>query len=313
MSLNKAFKKNEVKSATKNKSDFNYDGNHAFFRFYKGYDEFKKMSLDSKYNRMKEFSKFFLNFKSVKKKNQKHSLKKRESWRGFDEVYKNYCNAYKSDFDTDGELTEDKKKRFNYKQFQLDNIISIKSDKLKLPRWVKASKKRFNEILSIITEGKNNGLKADLDGEEITLAKAESWLKGISSKKINRHEFREKYNDIVDNVEKILTKQPLKINEQNMIKILSLLKEIINPNDKKTDQQPDTTNMPELESERSTEQRRNQQGKGLKILTPSQILSRLPISLAQLKAGNNSEKLKNEIKQLLYSLVPTKKAYKRNL
>ena len=46
----------------------------------------------------------------------------------------------------------------------------------------------------------------------------------------------------------------------------------------------------------------DQQGKGLKILTPNQMLSRLPISLAQLKAGNNSEKLKNEIRQLLYSL-----------
>ena len=46
----------------------------------------------------------------------------------------------------------------------------------------------------------------------------------------------------------------------------------------------------------------NQQGKGLKILTPNQMLSRLPITLAQLKAGNNSEKLKNEIRQLLYPL-----------
>ena len=46
----------------------------------------------------------------------------------------------------------------------------------------------------------------------------------------------------------------------------------------------------------------NQRGKGLKILTPNQMLSRLPISLAELKAGNNSEKLKNEIRQLLYSL-----------
>ena len=45
-----------------------------------------------------------------------------------------------------------------------------------------------------------------------------------------------------------------------------------------------------------------QSGKGLKILTPNQMLSRLPITLAQLKAGNNSEKLKNEIRQLLYSL-----------
>ena len=47
---------------------------------------------------------------------------------------------------------------------------------------------------------------------------------------------------------------------------------------------------------------RQQQVKGIKILTPNQMLSRLPISLAQLKAGNSSEKLKNEIRQLLYSL-----------
>ena len=38
--------------------------------------------------------------------------------------------------------------------------------------------------------------------------------------------------------------------------------------------------------------RLNQSGQGLNILTPSQLLSRLPISLAQLSAGNNSEKLK---------------------
>ena len=38
-----------------------------------------------------------------------------------------------------------------------------------------------------------------------------------------------------------------------------------------------------------------QKGQGLKILTPDQMLSGLPITLAQLKAGNNSEKLKNEI------------------
>ena len=47
-------------------------------------------------------------------------------------------------------------------------------------------------------------------------------------------------------------------------------------------------------------------GKGLKILTPDQMLSRSPISLAQLKAGNNPGKLKNEIRQLLYSLYRSK-------
>ena len=49
-----------------------------------------------------------------------------------------------------------------------------------------------------------------------------------------------------------------------------------------------------------------QSGQGLKILTPSQMISRLPISLAQLKAENNSEKLKNEIRQLLFSLYRSK-------
>ena len=50
----------------------------------------------------------------------------------------------------------------------------------------------------------------------------------------------------------------------------------------------------------------NQSGQGLKIQTPNQMLSRLPISLAQLKAGNNSEKLKNEVRQLLHSLHRSK-------
>ena len=53
-----------------------------------------------------------------------------------------------------------------------------------------------------------------------------------------------------------------------------------------------------------------QQGVSLKILTPNQILSRLPITLVQLKAENNSEKHKNEIRQLLYSLYRSKKLTK---
>ena len=68
--------------------------------------------------------------------------------------------------------------------------------------------------------------------------------------------------------------------------------------------------MPESESEESTAQRRSQQGKGFKILMPNQMFSRLQISLAQLKAGNNSEKLKNNSRQILYSLYRSKKLTK---
>ena len=56
---------------------------------------------------------------------------------------------------------------------------------------------------------------------------------------------------------------------------------------------------------------KQQSGQGLKILTPNQMLSRLPIALAQLQAGNNSDKLKNEIRQLLYSLYRSKSMTKQ--
>ena len=54
----------------------------------------------------------------------------------------------------------------------------------------------------------------------------------------------------------------------------------------------------------------DQKVSGIKILTLNQMLSRLAISLAHLKAGNNSEKLKNQIRQILYSLYRSKKLTK---
>ena len=50
----------------------------------------------------------------------------------------------------------------------------------------------------------------------------------------------------------------------------------------------------------------NKKGKGLKILTNKQMLNRLPILLAQIQAGNNSKKFKNETRQILYSLYRSK-------
>ena len=52
-------------------------------------------------------------------------------------------------------------------------------------------------------------------------------------------------------------------------------------------------------------------GEGLKILTPKQILQRLPIALAQVKAGNTSENLLNEIRQIIYSLYRAKEITKK--
>ena len=54
-----------------------------------------------------------------------------------------------------------------------------------------------------------------------------------------------------------------------------------------------------------------QKGKGLKMLAPNQMLKRLPIALAQIKAGNNSESLLNEIRQIVYSLYRSKEITKK--
>ena len=54
-----------------------------------------------------------------------------------------------------------------------------------------------------------------------------------------------------------------------------------------------------------------QEGTGLKILTPKQMLQRLPVSLAQIEAGNNSQSLFNEIRQIVYSLYQSKEITKK--
>ena len=68
MSFSKAFEKDKAKNGAKSRSDFTCDSNHTFYRFYKGYNDFKEMSLDSKHNRMNEFNKLLTSFKNVETK-----------------------------------------------------------------------------------------------------------------------------------------------------------------------------------------------------------------------------------------------------
>ena len=56
---------------------------------------------------------------------------------------------------------------------------------------------------------------------------------------------------------------------------------------------------------------KEQEGTGLKILSPNQMLKRLPLALAQTSAGNNSESLLNEIRQIVYSLYQSKEITKK--
>ena len=190
--------------------------------------------------------------------------------------------------------------------YYLFNSLGTSSQprRLILVKWLKVSEKRFNEILSIVTKAKNNGFKTSAGGKKITLDRAESLLKDLGNGLINRCEFKKKYNKIVDDVKSILETTKLTRSQNKILKVLSLLKEINDGSlyeksdivEQESDEQLDTTDMSELESEESAEQNEKQRGVRLKILTPEQILSRLSITLAQLKAENNSKKLINEIR-----------------
>ena len=131
--------------------------------------------------------------------------------------------------------------------------------------------------------------KNKFNTEEITKS-----LKKLRNKLINPSEFKEEYNKFVDNIVKFeyykSKKEPGSVspNQKKMIRYARNLKDIID--------------LYNLKSESDT----SKKGEGLKILNNKQMINRLPILLAQIEAENNSIKLKNEVRQILYSLYRSK-------
>ena len=127
----------------------------------------------------------------------------------------------------------------------------------------------------------NKDLATMINNTTYTLNDANELVNKIAEQKISKNNAIKEYNNLVNKAEQIAELRSTEP-RQKMLKIFNYLGEIF-----------------------------AQSGDDLKILTPDQMLSRLPITLAQLKAGNNSEKLKNEIRQLLHSLYRSKKLTKQ--
>ena len=140
---------------------------------------------------------------------------------------------------------------------------------------------RFNFIKLKINEKKD--LATMINNERHTLNDVNELVNKIAKQRIGKNNAIKKYNNLVNKADQIAKLRSTE-SRQKMLEIFNYLGEISNE---------------------QTEE------KGLKILTPNQMFSRLPITLAQLKAGNNSEKLKNEIRQLLCSLYRSKKLTKQ--
>ena len=127
-----------------------------------------------------------------------------------DELYKKYYNAYKSDYDTDDELKEDKKKNFDYKRFELDDEINKESklnEKTKelkftaLPKWL-CSRNDFNKAKKLI-----NNITADTNevesssGDEKPFNDLNGFINDIQNKKITRKSAIKKIRYIISDLD----------------------------------------------------------------------------------------------------------------
>ena len=210
---------------------------------------------------------------------------------------------------------------------ELEKYTPLKSEKIIERKEALSAAAKLSNNRQKVIEGIKNGIFPHIDGFQIEKEseeeseesvgesqKANNFKKFIEyiekeSVDINYDLFKEYFNFSLPTA---LAKKLYEIKNENknheLVKAIknnwSHLKDEIKKisEDEKRTEQPDqmleiVEKVPDF-----NEQIRKQQGSELKILTRNQMLSRLPISLAQFKAGNNSDKLKKEIRQLLFSL-----------
>ena len=148
-----------------------------------------------------------------------------------------------------------------------------------------------------------------IENKTVGIEKANKLLKNIyenlDNKKINK-ETIDLYQDIVDDSRRIVIGNKNNVTEPKlkMLDIFRLLAEVLmgiktkEPHTKSESEKLDIAQGGKSESESDEKI----EGKGLKLMARKKMITRLPTLLAQLKAGNNSQKLKNEIRQIVYSL-----------
>ena len=167
---------------------------------------------------------------------------------------------------------------------QINDLMNKISDIKNIDKFL--DKYESKNIYNSYNKNKN---KIKINTEEITKS-----LKKLHNKLINFSKFDEEYNKFMNDVKGFedykAEKQPgsVSINQKKMRRYVKSLKDIVHF------YCPQSGNV------------MSKKGEGLKILTNKQILNRLPILLAQIEAGNNSNKLKNEARQILYSLCRSK-------
>ena len=188
-------------------------------------------------------------------------------------------------------------------------------EKQTIPEWVLVSDYDFTKIKEKLDDSVVNNLGPKVNGKKIAYIHLQQFLQDMLDGKFNNTtEVKEYYSkNIYDKCERKIRSLNTEASKKMADVYDQARKMLITPSHDKTsdkaddeeDKKSEIIDIPE-----ETEEFGEQEGQRFKILTPEQMLSRLAISLAQLKVGNNSQKLKNEIKKILYSLYRAKKLSK---
>ena len=187
----------------------------------------------------------------------------------YNELYDLYKNKYNKEINS---LNTKNRKNFDYKKLRLSDDYQYSSEEEQ-----EETKTDMNEITKYIAEEETD-INEALFKRHFNFQRPSNIFNSLNN--INDIKQKNKLINVIISGLKVMFEEERETEKPD--KIVEIVEEILRFNKQK------------------------QEGQGIKTLTPDEMLNRLPISLAQLQAGNNSEKMKNEIRQLLYSLYCSK-------
>ena len=182
-----------------------------------------------------------------------------------------------------------------YQFFEYEFLSDKQPKWSNVPKWMKVSKQRFDVITKKVQNAKNNNLQARPKGSKVlNINESDKLLYEIEKSQITYEKALKRIENIRSDINKVVNAQSINLKQVSVLNILFMVNKIftgesesvrVNEKDdfdifkeesdkekQEFGEQPDTTDTPELESEEYAAERRDQEAKGLKILTADQML-----------------------------------------
>ena len=194
---------NRTSSYIKNESDYNYDNNFAFYKFYRDFKNFKDTSVESKYNDISKFYKTLNEFKNHKTNTDETQQHKNKVINNAVTLYNNYFDSYKKTFnetrnETFDKTTVDEINTYDPHQFKIQSL---------LPEWLEA-KNDFNEAKKLIYDIKVDMNKVKVSKEDKKVFNdLNKLIIDINNNKVKKEDAVERLNKSISDLDQLKQKQ----------------------------------------------------------------------------------------------------------